>query len=77
MNSPDLMDRESLTQFDYVMNAKEEIIKKIEGMGDNAAAVFCNLSKDVRLQESQKHFIKDVLGIVALLGSVYDSGLSR
>lgn len=77
MNSPDLMDRESLTQFDYVMNAKEEIVKKIEGMGDNAAAVFCNLSKDVPLQESQKHFIKDVLGIVALLGSVYDSRLSR
>eukprot|EP00268_Persea_americana_P011683 TRINITY_DN14922_c0_g1_i4.p1 TRINITY_DN14922_c0_g1~~TRINITY_DN14922_c0_g1_i4.p1 ORF type:complete len:1098 (+),score=235.69 TRINITY_DN14922_c0_g1_i4:589-3882(+) len=71
------MDLESPTQLDYLMNAKEEIVKRIEGKGDNAAAVFCNLSKGIQLPASQKHIINDMLGLVALLGSVNNSRLSR
>lgn len=77
MNTPASMDLESPTQLDYLMNAKEEIVKRIEGKGDNAAAVFCNLSKGIQLPASQKHIINDMLGLVALLGSVNNSRLSR
>ncbi|XP_077226812.1 gamma-irradiation and mitomycin c induced 1 [Tasmannia lanceolata] len=71
------MGHQSLGQFDCIMNAKEQIWKRIEGKGDIAASVFCNLLRAVQFQEPQKHLMKDVVGLVALLGTVDSKILSR
>ncbi|KAK1285121.1 hypothetical protein QJS10_CPB20g01825 [Acorus calamus] len=51
--------------------------KQIEEKVGTAAAVFANLSKSIQIQEPQKYFMQDVLGLVALLGTVDDDRVSR
>nr|XP_010915961.1 structural maintenance of chromosomes flexible hinge domain-containing protein GMI1 [Elaeis guineensis] len=72
-----LMGPQHSSQVDSLINAKEQITKQIEGKSDTAAAVFCNLSKAIQIQEPQKHFMEDVVGLVSLLGTVSNGNLSR
>ncbi|XP_026457782.1 structural maintenance of chromosomes flexible hinge domain-containing protein GMI1-like [Papaver somniferum] len=55
---------------DFVTD-KEVVIKQIE-MNNTAACVWCNIPADIQSQE-----LPDVVGIVALLGSVSTESLSR
>lgn len=50
---------------------------KIKNKSNSAAAVLCDLSKDLSFQERQKHFMEDIVGLVALLGTVHTNELSR
>lgn len=56
---------------------KEESINHIESMSHTAAAIICSLSREVSFQETNNHFMGDVIGLVALLGTVGTSNLSR
>lgn len=56
---------------------KEESINRIESMSHTAAAIICSLSREVSFQETNNHFMGDVIGLVALLGAVGTSNLSR
>ncbi|XP_059434267.1 structural maintenance of chromosomes flexible hinge domain-containing protein GMI1 [Corylus avellana] len=56
---------------------KEELINRIESTNHSAAAVICSVSKESSFQEQQNHFMKDVVGLVALLGTVRINNLSR
>lgn len=44
---------------------------------DSAAAILCHLIRDFTDQESQKPCMQDIIGIVALLGTVSNNKLSR
>ncbi|KAK1320484.1 hypothetical protein QJS10_CPA03g00894 [Acorus calamus] len=68
---------QSLNQINHLTNAKHQIEKQIEEKVGTAAAVFANLSKSIQIQEPQKYFMQDVLGLVALLGTVDDDRVSR
>ncbi|KAK9292711.1 hypothetical protein L1049_020690 [Liquidambar formosana] len=56
---------------------KDLMIKQIESKGDSAAAVVCNLDGQIPLTEPQILFKEDIFGLVALLGAVRTSKLSR
>lgn len=56
---------------------KEESINRIESMSHTAAAIICSLSREVSFQETNNHFMGDVIGLVALLGTVGTTNLSR
>ncbi|XP_010267594.1 PREDICTED: uncharacterized protein LOC104604778 isoform X2 [Nelumbo nucifera] len=72
-----LMAPQLLSQLDNVLNEKEIIVKRIERKVGTAAAVLCNFSKAVQLQEPQDYFKQDMVGVVALLGTVDSNDLSR
>lgn len=52
-------------------------MEQIECMGNSAAAVLCHLSREVPLQKLHSHFMGDMIGLVALLGRVHSTELSR
>ncbi|XVF10079.1 hypothetical protein REPUB_Repub07fG0152300 [Reevesia pubescens] len=54
------------------LSTKEEMMKLIEGRGHSAAASLCSLA-----QGPQMHVAEDVVGVVALLGTVCTIKLSR
>ncbi|XP_050387770.1 structural maintenance of chromosomes flexible hinge domain-containing protein GMI1 [Argentina anserina] len=56
---------------------KKHLINHIESMPHTAAAIICALSREVSFEESSNHFMGDVIGLVALLGTVCTSNLSR
>ncbi|KAK2453121.1 En/Spm transposon [Trifolium repens] len=57
---------------DYLFtDTKEEMTTKIKNMENTAASVVCSLSNQ------QTPFMKDIIGVVALLGSVQSPQLSR
>ncbi|KAK9994804.1 hypothetical protein SO802_024507 [Lithocarpus litseifolius] len=56
---------------------KEELINWIESMNHSAAAVLCSLSREFSFQEQPNHFLEDIIGLVALLGTVRTNNLSR
>ncbi|XP_022737248.1 protein DEFECTIVE IN MERISTEM SILENCING 3-like [Durio zibethinus] len=60
-----------LNNLDY-LSAKEEMMKLIEGRDDSAAAILCSLT-----QGPGMHVLEDVVGVVALLGTVCTIKLSR
>ncbi|XP_043716489.1 structural maintenance of chromosomes flexible hinge domain-containing protein GMI1 [Telopea speciosissima] len=72
-----IMEPKLSNQLDYLVNGKELISKRIEREGDTAAAVICNLSKTNQFLESQPYLKQDIVGIVALLGTVNDITISR
>lgn len=51
---------------------KEVMIEKIDSQGDSAAAVVCKI-----LKEQNSDFLKDIIGVVALLGTVQTNELGR
>ncbi|RHN76722.1 hypothetical protein MtrunA17_Chr1g0146991 [Medicago truncatula] len=53
---------------------KEEMTTKIKNMENSAASVLCSLSAR---EKQQNHFLEDIIGVVALLGSVQSPELSR
>ncbi|KAI4307104.1 hypothetical protein L6164_030326 [Bauhinia variegata] len=55
-------------------STREEMKKRIESMENSAAAVLCSLST---YQVPQKSFMEDIIGLVALLGTVQSTELSR
>ncbi|CAK8570173.1 unnamed protein product [Lathyrus sativus] len=63
-------------QLDYVdsgfTNTKEEMTTTIKSMENSAASVLCSLTT-----HQQKNFLEDIIGVVALLGSVQSPELSR
>lgn len=65
-------------QLDYVdsgfINTKEEMTTKIKSMENSAASVLCSLTTH---QKQQNNFLEDIIGVVALLGSVQSPELSR
>ncbi|KAJ4954884.1 hypothetical protein NE237_011667 [Protea cynaroides] len=71
------MEPELSSHLDFLVNGKELILKQIEKKGDTAAAVICNLSKTIQFQESQHYLQQDIVGIVALLGTVNENTVSR
>ena len=56
------------------LSTKEELQRRIESMENSAASVLCSLSTSQMLQKS---FMEDIVGVVALLGSVQRPKLSR
>ncbi|KAL7003616.1 hypothetical protein U1Q18_004767 [Sarracenia purpurea var. burkii] len=54
---------------------KEAIIELIESKGDSAAAVVCRLFRDIPLQEQHNKFMENIIGVVALLGTVQTNEL--
>jgi hypothetical protein len=57
---------------DYLFtDTKEEMTTKIKNMENTAASVVCSLSNQ------QTPFLKDIIGVVALIGSVQSPQLSR
>lgn len=50
---------------------------EIERTDNSAAAVLCNISRRVRFQDPKDHLMKGLIGVVALLGRVGSSQLSR
>ncbi|XP_058724701.1 structural maintenance of chromosomes flexible hinge domain-containing protein GMI1 isoform X2 [Vicia villosa] len=65
-------------QLDYVdsrfTNTKEEMATKIKNMENSAASVLCSLTTD---KKQRNIFLEDIIGVVALLGSVQSPELSR
>ncbi|KAK2992738.1 hypothetical protein RJ640_023251 [Escallonia rubra] len=55
----------------------EEMKERIESKGDSAASVVCNLLRATSLQKQTNEFLKHVIGVVALLGTVQNNELSR
>ncbi|XP_065859828.1 structural maintenance of chromosomes flexible hinge domain-containing protein GMI1 isoform X2 [Euphorbia lathyris] len=55
------------------VSTREEIVEHIQKRSNSAAAILCHLSRDVSSQESQEQ----IVGVVALLGTVSDNKLSR
>jgi len=53
---------------------KEEMTTKIKNMENSAASVLCSLSAR---EKQHNHFLEDIIGVVALLGSVQSPELSR
>lgn len=52
-------------------------MEEIERSSNSAAAVFCNISKGVSFREPETHLMKDIIGVVALLGRVHNNRVSR
>ena len=65
-----------LLGFPNRFSSKGEVMEEIEKR-DSAAAVLCNISRRVQSQEPPSHLVKDIIGIVALLGRVHSIQLSR
>ncbi|KAL2318142.1 hypothetical protein Fmac_032018 [Flemingia macrophylla] len=53
---------------------KEELATKIRSMEDSVFSVLCNLSTQ---KNQQNYFLEDLIGVVALIGTVQSPGLSR
>ncbi|KAL5998926.1 hypothetical protein ACLOJK_009874 [Asimina triloba] len=62
--------------FDHPANAKE-VIESNEGKGRNIVAAFYNQLKKIQIQVPEKQYLQDIMGVVALLGTVNDNSLSR
>ncbi|XP_057951572.1 structural maintenance of chromosomes flexible hinge domain-containing protein GMI1 isoform X2 [Malania oleifera] len=60
-----------------LMFEREAMMERIESKGDSAAAVFCNFSRKSRYYDLENDSMKDILDIVALLGTVPTNNLSR
>ncbi|XP_060971271.1 structural maintenance of chromosomes flexible hinge domain-containing protein GMI1 isoform X5 [Cannabis sativa] len=76
----DLQDSTELYPSGFVnqFSTKEEVIESIVKMGNSvAAAVLCSISKEDPFQEKENDLMKDIIGVVALLGRVRSSQLSR
>ena len=59
------------------VSTKEELMEEIESIDRSMAAALCNISRRVPFQEPQYPLMRDLIGLVALLGSVRFSRLSR
>ncbi|XP_062074870.1 protein DEFECTIVE IN MERISTEM SILENCING 3-like [Humulus lupulus] len=66
-----------ITCFSNHLSTKEEVMENIEKIGNSAAAVLCNISRIIPFQEQEDHLMKDIIGVVALLGRVHSRRLSR
>ncbi|OVA08214.1 hypothetical protein BVC80_1101g15 [Macleaya cordata] len=71
------IEHQSISQLDSLLIDKEVIVKGIEGKGDTAASILCNIPVATQSQVSHTQFLQDVVGIVALLGTVSSTNLSR
>lgn len=58
-------------------STKSELIEEIGNIGNSVAAVLCNISREVPFQDPGNNLMKDIIGVVALLGSVHSFQLSR
>ncbi|KAK7272945.1 hypothetical protein RIF29_13990 [Crotalaria pallida] len=65
---------ENVKPYKNCILTKDELKLKIESMGNTAAAVLCSLSA---YQERPKCFTEEIVGLVALLGTVKSPDLSR
>lgn len=74
INLPASLELGPLTHLDYL--SKEVVLKGIENKGNFAAAVICGHLKEVPSQP-QNPFMEDIVGLVALLGTVISYKLSR
>lgn len=63
--------------FSNHLSTKDEVIENIEKIGNSAAAVLCNVSRVVPFQDRDDYLMKDIIGVVALLGRVHSMRLSR
>lgn len=52
-------------------------MNQIESIGNSAAATLCQLSRAGPFKELHNHFMGDIVGLVALLGRVNSTKLSR
>ena len=59
------------------MSNKESVMECIEKKDKSAAAFFCNLSRKIPFQDPGSQFMKDIVGVVALLGTVHINPLGR
>ncbi|KAL5567763.1 hypothetical protein UlMin_024338 [Ulmus minor] len=72
----DLQDSTGLSLLNDV-STKEELMEEIESIDHSVAAVLCNISRRFPFREPQHPLMRDIIGLVALLGSVRFSKLSR
>ncbi|KAF5442725.1 hypothetical protein F2P56_035352 [Juglans regia] len=56
---------------------KEELINRIQSNNHSAASVLCCLSREFSFQGLKNHFMEEIVGLVALLGTVRLNKLSR
>lgn len=56
---------------------KEELLNQIQSTNHSAAVVLCSLSEEFTFQERKNQFTEDIVGLVALLGTVSLDKLSR
>ena len=56
---------------------KEQILVQIESRNHSAAAVLCQCYRYLSVREPQNHLMEGIFGLVALLGTVGTSKLSR
>ncbi|KAJ9680038.1 hypothetical protein PVL29_021800 [Vitis rotundifolia] len=59
------------------MSKKESVMRCIEKKDKSAAAFFCNLSRQIPFQDPGSQLMKDIVGVVALLGTVHINPLGR
>ncbi|KAF4399066.1 hypothetical protein G4B88_023660 [Cannabis sativa] len=59
------------------LSTKEEVIEQIEKISNSSTAVLVNISRGVPFREPENHIMKDIIGVVALLGRVQCGQLSR
>lgn len=56
---------------------KDKIVEQIESRNNSAASILCQLSSELSFREPRNHFLEDIVGLVALLGTVSSNKLSR
>lgn len=56
---------------------REEVVEEIEKRDHSAAGTLCNIARGVPFGDSNDDIVKDIIGIVALLGRVNSFPLSR
>ncbi|XP_052192848.1 structural maintenance of chromosomes flexible hinge domain-containing protein GMI1 [Diospyros lotus] len=68
---------EEVSRLQGSLTWRESTMELIESKADSAAAVICRLFREFHLQNRQHSFLKNVLGVVAFLGTVKSNELSR
>lgn len=68
---------DSLNKHQDYMSRKESVMKCIEKKDKSAAAFFCNISREIPFQDPGSQLMKDIVGVVALIGTVHVCPLGR
>ncbi|KAG9448240.1 hypothetical protein H6P81_014368 [Aristolochia fimbriata] len=71
------MSSESSCHFDDLMNSRDKIVHQVKAMVGTPAVDFCDLPRSISFRQADENFKQDIVGIVALLGTVNCSRLSK
>lgn len=70
------MDPDLCKDLDYVIS-KEVMLEQIVRRSSSATVILSHLYSEDSFKEPEEHFTKDLVGLVALLGTVSDDRISR